>query len=111
MDLIKREYTISTSWLGDWIVYLTKFKDCRGNNISIYQRVNGNYFTDDGHTVSDLEYFVPNWREDGAVAKICKLYNCEMVGDNEEIQSSHSSRLIQAIIAIYTFIDLKKGYK
>lgn len=111
MDLIKYEYTISTSWLGDWIVYLTKFKDCRGNNISIYQRVNGNYFTDDGHTMSDLYYFVPNWKEDGTVDKICKRYNCEIIGEDEEIQSLHGNKLIQAIIAIYTFIDLKKEYK
>lgn len=68
----------------------------------------GGYFTDDGHTMSDLHYFVPNWQEDNTIDKICKYYDCEIIGENEEIHSLHGSQLIQAIIAIYTFIELKE---
>ena len=115
MDLIKRKYTMSTDKYGDWIAYVTKFKRCYDNNIIIYQRTGGvyqgpgeGYFTDGGHTMSDLCYFVPNWQEYDIIDKICKHYDCEMIGDNKELQSVHGSQLIQAIIAIYTFIDLKE---
>ncbi len=114
MDLIKRKYTMSTDMYGDWIVYITKFENCYCNNIVIYQRTGGiyqrpggGYFTDDGHTVSDLYYFVPNWREDGTVDKICKRYGCQMHGKNEELQAPHGSQLIQAIITIYAWIEFK----
>lgn len=116
MDLIKRKYTMSTDMYGDWIVYITKFENCYCNNIVIYQRTGGiyqrpggGYFTDDGHTVSDLYYFVPNWREDGTVDKICKRYDCEIIGDDEELQSLHGSQLIQAILAIYSWLEFTEN--
>ena len=93
---------MSTDKYGDWIAYVTKFKRCYDNNIIIYQRTGGVY------QGPGEGYFVPNWQEYDIIDKICKHYDCEMLGDNKELQSVHGSQLIQAIIAVYTFIDLKE---
>lgn len=53
----------------------------------------------------NLDCFVPNWREDGTVDKICKRYGCKIHGKNEGLQASHGSQLIQAILAIYAWIE------
>ena len=105
---------MSTDMYGDWIVYITKFENCYCNNIVIYQRTggvyqrpDGGYFTDGGGTKSALDCFVPKWREDGTVKKICKLYDCEIAGDKEEMRALNGSQLIQAIIAIYTWMSLR----
>lgn len=106
MDLIKRKYAISASDM-DGFVYETEFKDYVFDNIRIYRRVGEICFTDGGNAVSDLDRFAPNWREDGTVDKICKRYGCKMHGKNEELQASHGSQLIQAILAIYAWIEFK----
>jgi hypothetical protein len=108
MELIERKYTISTSDLGDCFVYVTKFKDYVFDNIWIYRRVGEICFTDGRDTASALDCFVPNWREDGTVEKICKRYGCKMKGNNEELQAPHGSQLVQAILAIYAWIEFKE---
>ena len=45
------------------------------------------------------------WREDGTVDKICKRYGCKIHGKNEGLQAPHGSQLIQAILAIYAWIE------
>lgn len=107
MDLIKRKFAISAGDLGDCFVYETKFKDYVFDNIRIYRRVGEICFTDGGYAVSYLDRFVPNWREDGTVEKICKRYGCKLKSDNEEIQASHDYELIQAILAIYAWIEFR----
>lgn len=90
----------------DWIAYDTEFVDCLDDGITIYRKSNENYFTDDGYTAFNLDCFVPAWREDGAVDKICKRYGCQMK-DNDELQALHDSQLIQAILAIYAWTEFK----
>ena len=92
----------------DWIAYDTEFVDCVDDGITIYRKSGENYFTDDGYTVFNLDRFVPSWREDGAVDKICKRYGCKMKGEREELQAPHDHELIQAILAIYTWMNLRE---
>lgn len=91
----------------EWIAYDTEFADPLDDCITIYCKPNGNYFTDDGYTKFNLDCFVPNWREKGVVEKICKRYGCKMKDVNEEIQAPHEWQLVQAIIAIYAWIEFK----
>ncbi len=107
MALIEHKRLIVKNGKVDWIAYYTEFVDCLNDGIMIYRKVGGNYFTDDGYTTFNLDCFVPNWREDGTVDKICKRYGCQMHGKNEELQASHGSQLIQAILAIYAWIEFK----
>lgn len=72
------------------------------------RKVGGSYFTDDGYTTFNLDCFVPSWREDGTVKKICKRYGCKMKVDSEELRALHGSQLIQAILAIYAWIEFKE---
>lgn len=115
MDLIERKYTISKDGKVGWIAYNTEFVDCLNDGITIYRKAAGSYFTDGGYTTFNLDCFddacrgfeMPSWREDGTVKKICKLYDCVIAGDKEELRALHSSQLIQAIIAIYTWMSLR----
>lgn len=108
MALIEHKRLILKDSKVDWIAYDTEFVDCVNDGITIYRKVNENYFTDDGYTAFNLDCFVPSWREDGTVKKICKRYDCEIAGDKEELRALHGSQLIQAIIAIYAWIEFTK---
>ena len=107
MDLIEHKRLILNDGKVGWIAYDTEFVDCLDDGITIYRKPGENYFTDDGYTTFNLDCFVPSWREDGTVKKICKRYGCKMKGDNEELQAPHDSQLIQAILAIYAWIEFK----
>lgn len=115
MDFIERKYIISTNWDEGWIAYNTEFVDPLNDGITIYRKADGSYFTDGGYTTFNLDYFddacrgfeMPSWREDGTVKKICKRYDCEIAGDKEELRALHGSQLIQAMIAIYTWMSLR----
>lgn len=106
MDLIEHKRLIVMDAKVDWIAYDTEFVDPLNDGITIYRKADGSYFTDDGYTTFNLDCFVPNWREDGTVKKICKRYDCEIAGDKEELRALHGSQLIQAILAIYAWIEL-----
>lgn len=106
MALIEQKRLISKDSKG-WIAYDTNFVDPLDDCITIYCNAAGSCFTDDGYTKFNLDCFVPNWREKGVVEKICKRYGCKMIGDNEELQAPHGSQLIQAILAIYAWIEFK----
>lgn len=105
MDLIGRKRLILNDGKVGWIAYDTEFVDYLNDGITIYRKVGGNYFTDDGYTTFNLDCFVPSWREDGTVDKICKRYGCQMHGKNEELQAPYDSQLVQAILAIYAWIE------
>lgn len=105
MALIEHKRLILKDSKVDWIAYDTEFVDCVDDGITIYRKVNENYFTDDGYTAFNLDCFVSAWREDGTVEKICKRYGCEMKGEREELRALHGSQLIQAILAIYAWIE------
>lgn len=107
MALIEQKRLIVKNGKVDWIACDTNFVDCLNDGITIYRKVNENYFTDDGYTTFNLDCFVHNWRGDGTVEKICKRYGCKMKGDNEELQAPHGSQLVQAILAIYAWIEFK----
>ena len=107
MALIEQKRLILNDGKVGWIAYDTEFIDCLNDGITIYRKTNENYFTDDGYTAFNLDCFVPSWREDGTVKKICKRYGCKMKGNNEELQSPYDSQLIQAILAIYAWIEFK----
>lgn len=107
MALIEHKRLILNDSKVGWIAYDTEFVDYLNDCITIYCKPSGNYFTDDGYTKFNLDCFVPNWREKGVVEKICKRYGCKMHGKNEELQASHGSQLIQAILAIYAWIEFK----
>ena len=107
MALIEQKRLILKNGKVDWIAYDTNFVDCLDDGITIYRKVDGSCFTDDGFTTFNLDCFVPNWREDGTVDKICKRYGCKMHGKNEELQAPYDSQLIQAILAIYAWIEFK----
>lgn len=109
MALIEQKRLILKNGKVDWIAYDTEFVDPLNDGITIYRKAGGNYFTDDGYTTFNLDCFVPTWREDGTVEKICKRYGCQMKGDNEELQAPHGWQLIQAILAIYAWIEFKGG--
>lgn len=108
MALIEHKRLISNDSKVGWIAYDTNFVDPLDDCITIYRKVNENYFTDDGYTAFNLDCFVPAWREDGTVEKICKRYGCEMKGEREELQAPHDYELIQAILAIYAWIEVKE---
>lgn len=108
MALIEQKRLILKNGKVDWIVYDTNFVDPLDDCIVIYRKVDGNYFTDDGYTTFNLGCFVPTWREDGTVDKICKRYGCKMKVDSEELRALHGSQLIQAILAIYAWIEFKE---
>lgn len=108
MALIEQKRLISKDSKVGWIAYDTNFVDYLNDCITIYCNTAGSCFTDDGYTTFNLDCFVPNWREDGTVEKICKRYGCEMHGKNEELQAPHGSQLIQAILAIYAWIEFKE---
>lgn len=107
MEFVYRKHAISENGKVDWIAYDTNFVDPLDDCIVIYRKVAGSCFTDDGYTTFNLDCFVSNWREDGTVDKICKRYGCKMKGDNEELQVPHGSQLVQAILAIYAWIEFK----
>lgn len=107
MALIYHKRVILKDSKVDWIAYDTEFVDCLNDGITIYRKAAGSCFTDDGYTTFNLDCFVPNWREDGTVDKICKRYGCKMHGKNEELQAPYDSQLIQAILAIYAWIEFK----
>lgn len=115
MALIEHKRLISKDSKVGWIEYGTEFVDCLNDGITIYRKVGESYFTDGGYTTFSLDCFddacrgfeMPSWREDGTVKKICKLYDCVIAGDKEELRALHSSQLIQAIIAIYTWMSLR----
>ncbi|QWS02887.1 DUF1828 domain-containing protein [Limosilactobacillus fermentum] len=108
MDLIEHKRLILKNSKVDWIVYDTEFVDPLNDGIIIYRKLDGNYFTDSGYTTFNLDCFVPTWREDGTVEKICKSYGCKVKGDNEELQAPHGSQLIQSILAIYAWVAFKE---
>lgn len=113
MALIEQKRLILKDSKVGWIEYDTKFVDCLNDGIIIYRKVDGSYFTDGGLTTFNLDCFdrqldMPTWREDGIVDRICKRYGCEMKGDKEELQALHGSQLIQAIITIYTWMNLRE---
>lgn len=115
MALIEQKRLILKNGKVGWIEYDTKFVDCLNDGIIIYRKIDGSYFTDGGYTTFNLDCFddacrgfeMPSWREDGTVKKICKRYDCEIAGDKEELRALHGSQLIQAIIAIYAWIEFK----
>lgn len=107
MDLIGRKRLILNDGKVGWIAYDTEFVDYLNDSITVYRKTNENYFTDDGYTAFNLDCFVPSWREDDTVKKICKRYGCKMKGEREELQAPHDSQLIQAILAIYAWIEFK----
>lgn len=107
MALIEHKRLILKDSKVDWIAYDTEFVDCVDDGITIYRKVNENYFTDDGYTAFNLDCFVSAWREDGTVEKIYKRYGCKMKGEREELQAPHDYELIQAILAIYAWIEFK----
>lgn len=108
MDLIEHKRLILKNSKVDWIVYYTEFVDPLNDGIIIYRKPDGNYFTDSGYTAFNLDCFVPTWREDVTVEKICKRYGCKIKGNTEEIQASNGSQLIQAILAIYACVEFKE---
>lgn len=116
MALIYHKRVILKDSKVDWIAYDTEFVDCLNDGITIYRKADGSYFTDGGYTTFNLDCFddacrgfeMPSWREDGTVKKICKRYGCEIAGDKEELRALHGSQLIQAIIAIYAWIEFTK---
>lgn len=105
MALIEQKRLILKNGKVDWIAYDTEFVDYLNDGITIYRKVDENYFTDDGYTAFNLDCFVPNWREKGVVEKICKRYGCKIHGKNEELQAPYDSQLIQAILAICAWIE------
>lgn len=107
MALIEQKRLIVKNGKVDWIAYDTNFVDHLNDCITIYRKVGESYFADGGYTTFNLDCFVPNWREDGTVDKICKRYGCKMHGKNEELQAPHDSQLVQAILAIYAWIEFK----
>ena len=107
MALIEQKRLILKNGKVDWIAYDTEFVAPLNDGITIYRKAGGSYFTDDGYTTFNLDCFVPSWREDGTVKKICKRYGCKMKGEREELQAPHDSQLIQAILAIYAWIEFK----
>lgn len=109
MALIEQKRLILNDGKMDWIAYDTNFVDPLDDCITIYCNAAGSCFTDDGYTKFNLDCFVPNWREDGTVDKICKRYGCKMKVDSEELRALHGSQLIQAILAIYAWIEFKGG--
>lgn len=109
MALIEHKRLISNDSKVGWIAYDTNFVDPLDDCITIYRNAAGSCFTDDGYTTFNLDCFVPNWREDGTVDKICKRYGCKIHGKNEELQAPHGSQLIQAILAIYAWIEFTKN--
>lgn len=109
MDLIEHKRLILKDSKVNWIAYDTNFVDPLNDCITVYRKVDGSCFTDDGYTTFNLDCFVPNWREDGTVDKICKRYGCKIHGKNEGLQASHGSQLIQAILAIYAWIEFTKN--
>lgn len=115
MALIEHKRLIVKNGKVDWIAYDTNFVDYLNDCITIYRKVGENYFTDDGYTTFNLDCFddackgeMPSWREDGTVKKICKRYNCEIAGDKEELRALHGWQLVQAILAIYAWIEFKE---
>ena len=109
MALIEHKRLISKDGKVGWIEYGTEFVDCLNDGITIYRKIGESYFTDGGYTAFNLDCFVSNWRETGTVDKICKRYGCKMHGKNEELQAPHGSQLVQAILAIYAWIEFKEG--
>ena len=108
MALIEHKRLILNDGKVGWIAFDTEFVDYLNDGITIYRKVGGSYFTDDGYTTFNLDCFVPSWREDGTVKKICKRYGCKMKVDSEELRALHGSQLIQAILAIYAWIEFKE---
>lgn len=115
MALIEHKRLIVKNGKVDWIAYDTNFVDYLNDCITIYRKADGRYFTDDGYTTFNLNCFddacrgeMPSWRETGTIDKICKRYGCKMHGKNEELRAPHGSQLIQAILAIYAWIEFKE---
>ena len=107
MALIEQKRLIVKNGKVDWIAYDTNFVDNLNDCVTIYRKADEDYYTDDGYTAFNLDCFAHNWREDGTVEKICKRYGCKMHGKNEELQAPYDSQLIQAILAIYAWIEFK----
>lgn len=107
MALIEQKRLISKDGKMGWTAYDTNFVDNLNDYVTIYRKADEDYYTDDGYTAFNLDCFAHNWRAKGVVEKICKRYGCKLKSDNEEIQAPHDYELIQAILAIYAWIEFK----
>ncbi|RXA58158.1 hypothetical protein [Limosilactobacillus mucosae] len=106
MDLIEHKREISRDGNVYLVAYDTNFVDCDDDCITIYWQIKERHFTDNRDTADALDRNVSCWNDYEIVEKICKRYGCK-IGLNYELQAPHGSQLIQAILAIYAWIEFK----
>lgn len=102
----------SRKWSGyklDSIQCDTCFVDDINDNLQYFLDIETGMYGDKGYTRHELLMHTDDFElVDKVFNIVCQRYDCEIIGDDEELQSLHGSQLIQAIIAIYTWIEFKE---
>lgn len=97
-------------WNGDRLVvirFYTDFLDDVNDLITYYLYAENGMFTDDGYTRDELSTHTDDEKLiDKVMEYACQRYGCEMVGD--EMQSDTPERLLQAMMAVYAWIEFRE---
>lgn len=86
----------------------TRFVDDINDDLQYFIDAETGKCCDDGYTRAKLSLFL--LQDDGTLIDkimnfVCRRYGCEMVGD--EMQSEHPEQLLQAMMAVYAWIEFK----
>lgn len=97
-------------WSGDKLAnieFSTRFVDDINDELAYYLDANSGLFGDDGYTRDELSTHVDDEKLiDKVMEHVCQRYGCEMVGD--EMVSGTPEQLLQAMLAIYAWIEFRE---
>lgn len=98
------------NWKGDKLANLqcdTRFVDDINDDLQYFIDAEDGMRDDDGYTRAELLTHLEDVKLiDKVMNFACQRYGCEMVGD--EITAEHPEQVLQAMMAIYAWIDFKE---
>lgn len=98
------------SWSDDKLAYIrfyTRFVDDINDELAYYLDAESGLFADDGYTRDEFSTHTDDEKLiDKVMEHVCQRYGCEMVGD--EMQSDTPEQLLQAMMAVYAWIEFKE---
>lgn len=98
------------NWKGDKLDNLqcdTRFVDDTNDDLQYFIDAEDGMCDDDGYTRAELLTHLEDVKLiDKVMNFACQRYGCEMIGD--EITAEHPEQVLQAMMAIYAWIDFKE---
>lgn len=99
------------SWSDDKLAYIrfyTRFVDDINDDVHYFIDTETGRCCDEGYTRADLIIHTDDKKmTDKVMNFVCKRYGCEMVG--KEMQAERPEQLLQAMMAVYAWIDFKEA--